>query len=237
MFIHQIGARTLAGASVFCLSMGYLIIYLAKLFELSSYYFRIPQILYGLSVGFGCGIGYSSQGSPDGIRQQAEVFDLLSDRFRKNIPVSSGLSVNVIAQQWLDKKRAQFNPYLLIGAPIFGFFVAPLFTYLCETYTWSGACLISVGIMLHGLFIVLLWEKHPEFESPKSKPFLGRLKDASKLLKNVNAMLMIFMSLVSAGFVWIPYYTQISNVVSEYGKVFRKLTIFLLARSHHFLVK
>ena len=97
--------------------------------------------------------------------------------------------------------------------------MAPLFTYLYETYTWSGACLISVGIMLHGLFIVLLWAKHPEFESPKPKPFLGRLKDASKLLKDANAMLMIFMSLVSAGFVWIPYYTQISNVVSEYGKV------------------
>ena len=72
MFIHQIGARTLAGASVFCLSMGYLIIYLAKLFELSSYYFRIPQILYGLSVGFGCGIGYSSQGSPD--RREDQTF-------------------------------------------------------------------------------------------------------------------------------------------------------------------
>ena len=134
--------------------------------------------------------------------------------------MSPRYSVNVVAQQWLDKKRAQFNPYLLIGAPIFGFFVAPLFTYLCETYTWSGACLISVGIMLHGLFIVLLWAKHPEFEIPKPKPFLGRLKDASKLLKDANAMLMIFMSLVSAGFVWIPYYTQISNVVSEYGEGF-----------------
>ena len=71
----------MAGASVFCLSMGYLIIYLAKLFELSSYYFRIPQILYGLSVGFGCGIGYSSQGSPD--RRKDQTFQVTLRRLRE----------------------------------------------------------------------------------------------------------------------------------------------------------
>ena len=39
----------------------------------------------------------------------------------------------IIAQQWLDKKRAQFNPYLLIGAPILGLY-SNAFQAECATF-------------------------------------------------------------------------------------------------------
>ena len=68
---------------------------------------------------------------------------------------------NIISQQWMDKKRSQLNPFLMIGGPMTTLFVAPLFTWLCAEYTWSGACIITIGFVSHGLIVVILFAKHP----------------------------------------------------------------------------
>ena len=67
---------------------------------------------------------------------------------------------NVVSQQWLDKKRAELNPYLLLGAPIVSISSLPLFNWLCQTYTWSGACLISAGITLNCVIVILLFDRN-----------------------------------------------------------------------------
>ena len=67
---------------------------------------------------------------------------------------------NVVSQQWLDKKRAELNPYLLLGAPIVCISSLPLFNWLCQTYTWSGACLISAGITLNCAIVILLFDRN-----------------------------------------------------------------------------
>jgi len=67
---------------------------------------------------------------------------------------------NVVSQQWLDQKRAELNPYLLLGAPIVSISSLPLFNWLCQTYTWSGACLISAGITLNCVIVILLFVRN-----------------------------------------------------------------------------
>ena len=67
---------------------------------------------------------------------------------------------NVVSQQWLDKKRAELNPYLLLGAPIVCISSLPLFNWLCQTYTWSGACLISAGITLNCAIVIILFDRN-----------------------------------------------------------------------------
>ena len=66
----------------------------------------------------------------------------------------------MVSQQWLDKKRAELNPYLLLGAPIVSISSLPLFNWLCQTYTWSGACLISAGITLNCVIVILLFDRN-----------------------------------------------------------------------------
>ena len=66
----------------------------------------------------------------------------------------------MVSQQWLDKKRAELNPYLLLGAPIVCISSLPLFNWLCQTYTWSGACLISAGIILNSAIVILLFDRN-----------------------------------------------------------------------------
>ena len=66
----------------------------------------------------------------------------------------------MVSQQWLDKKRAELNPYLLLGAPIVCISSLPLFNWLCQTYTWSGACLISAGITLNCAIVILLFDRN-----------------------------------------------------------------------------
>ena len=66
----------------------------------------------------------------------------------------------MVSQQWLDKKRAELNPYLLLGAPIVSISSLPLFNWLCQTYTWSGACLISAGIILNSAIVILLFDRN-----------------------------------------------------------------------------
>lgn len=88
-----------------------------------------------------------------------------------NITVASKHSgwtcCNVVSQQWLDKKRAELNPYLLLGAPIISISSLPLFNWLCQTYTWSGACLISAGITLNCVIVILLFDRNLDTHEDK----------------------------------------------------------------------
>ena len=68
----------------------------------------------------------------------------------------------MVSQQWLDKKRAELNPYLLLGAPIVSISSLPLFNWLCQTYTWSGASLISAGITLNCVIVILLFDRNSD---------------------------------------------------------------------------
>ena len=67
----------------------------------------------------------------------------------------------ITTQQWMDKKRARLNPFLIIGAPVFAFIAPKLFNWLCDLYSWTGAVLISIGILAHGFIICILFRQHP----------------------------------------------------------------------------
>ena len=67
----------------------------------------------------------------------------------------------ITTQQWMDKKRARLNPFLIIGAPAFAFIAPKLFNWLCDLYSWTGAVLISIGILAHGFIICILFRQHP----------------------------------------------------------------------------
>ena len=82
--------------------------------------------------------------------------------------IASGVgyaSVNVITQQWLDKKRDLLNPLLLLGLPLFCMVITPVFTFLCEVYTWTGAVLVILGFLLHTIIVVLLFAEHPRLDA------------------------------------------------------------------------
>ena len=62
----------------------------------------------------------------------------------------------ITPQSWLDKTRDQLTPYIFIGAPLFSTFAAPLSLVLIETYSWSGALILVIGMFVCQQFIFLL---------------------------------------------------------------------------------
>lgn len=133
--------------------------------------------------------------------------------------VSSGIgyaTVNIVTQQWLDKKRAKLNPFIMAGSPVFALFGTILFSYLCDVYTWSGAVLIQIGILLNSIIIVLLYTEHPEYEPPTEST---NLLDVTKapVLRHPHFKRILAFNICQIGFIMIPFFTQTVNIATEYG--------------------
>jgi len=48
------------------------------------------------------------------------------------------------------------------GVPVVSILSLPVFDWLCKTYTWSGASLISAGIILNCVIVILLFDNQKE---------------------------------------------------------------------------
>ena len=125
-------------------------------------------------------------------------------------------TVNIVTQQWLDKKRAKLNPYIMAGSPIFALSGTILFTVMCDLYTWSGAVLVLIGLMLNCIVVVLLFTEHPEYKPEKKKSTVGELLK-SEVVKHPLFQKIIAFNLCQTGFIMIPFFTQTINIATEYG--------------------
>ena len=135
--------------SISCLVGSYIFVYFNGFFATRDHFVYI-QVIFGLLNGIGTGTG----------KFQA-FFSVMHTVCGIGICRYLGWTCcNVVSQQWLDKKRAELNPYLLLGAPIVSILSLPLFNWLCQTYTWSGACLISAGIILNCVIVILLFDRN-----------------------------------------------------------------------------
>ena len=145
--------------------------------------------------------------------------------------ISSGVgyaTVNIVTQQWLDKKRAKLNPYIMAGSPIFALFGTVLFSYLCDVYTWSGAILIQIGILLHSIILIILYAEHPDYQPPKeAKIQFSRLSDAPVLKQKLFKLVLAF-NLVKSVFIIIPFFTQTINIATEYGLASNEIEFMLI---------
>ena len=133
--------------------------------------------------------------------------------------VSSGIgyaTVNIVTQQWLDKKRAKLNPYIMAGSPVFALFGTILFSYLCNVYTWSGAVLIQIGVLLNSIVIVMLYAEHPEYTPPAESIKLRDVVKAPVLQHPLFKRILAF-NVCQIGFIMIPFFTQTVNIATEYG--------------------
>lgn len=133
--------------------------------------------------------------------------------------VSSGIgyaTVNIVTQQWLDKKRAKLNPYIMAGSPVFALFGTILFSYLCNVYTWSGAVLIQIGVLLNSIVIVMLYAEHPEYTPPAESIKLRDVVKAPVLQHPLFKRILAF-NVCQIGFIMIPFFTQTVNIATGYG--------------------
>ena len=142
--------------SIACLVGSYVLVYFTGFFATRDNFVYV-QVIFGLLNGIGTGTGWSILVT-DVVRGvlSPTVFQPVNEWF------SGWTCCNVVSQQWLDKKRAELNPYLLLGAPIISISSLPLFNWLCQTYTWSGACLISAGITLNCVIVILLFDRNSD---------------------------------------------------------------------------
>ena len=135
--------------SISCLVGSYILVYFTGYYATRDNFVYI-QVIFGLLNGIGTGTGKSQAFC-------TVLHTVCGMRIRRYL---GWTCCNVVSQQWLDKKRAELNPYLLLGAPIVSISSLPLFNWLCQTYTWSGACLISAGITLNCVIVILLFDRN-----------------------------------------------------------------------------
>ena len=55
------------------------------------------------------------------------------------------------------------------GVPVISILSLPVFDWLCKTYTWSGASLISAGIILNCVIVILLFDNQKDYIPEKQK--------------------------------------------------------------------
>jgi len=137
--------------------------------------------------------------------------------------LGTGFSFGIICitpQNWLDKTRERFNPYLFIGAPFFITFVLPIGIWLINLYSWSGAYLIMVGIFIQQAIVSVLFCEHPseinKLDS-KEQTLANRMKDIKASIKMPGVLPMILNCAVCSGFIMSGVFTQINNIAMEEG--------------------
>ena len=149
-----------------------------------------------------------------------DYFLLVQITFGVLIGVSSGVgysTVNIVTQQWLNKKRASLNPYLMIGSPLVALFAAPAFPALCKLYTWSGSVLIIIGLLLNCFVVILLYAERPGHVKPNENPTLVSVIRSPDLWSSPLFKCVLAFNLCQTGAILIPYFTQTVNVATEYG--------------------
>lgn len=138
-------------------------------------------------------------------------------------------TVNIVTQQWFDKKRDVLNPYIMLGSPVCGMIATPLFTYLCDVYSWTGAVLIIIGILFHCLIVIVLYAEHPDYVPPKEKVSLCKHLNNPDLVGHPLFKCVLGFNLVQTACILIPYFTQTVNIASEYGLTSNEILIMVMA--------
>ena len=78
-------------------------------------------------------------------------------------------NIIITPQAWLDKTRDKLNPYLFLGAPLFSAIAAPLGQFLIYKYTWSGAVLIFIGVVVQQFIFAMIMMNHSSVELKPEK--------------------------------------------------------------------
>jgi len=130
----------------------------------------------------------------------------------------------VTPQAWLDQKRAQLNGFILIGAPLGAFGFSMLWPWMVNMFTWSGALLISIGIVSNILIVWPIFESHPEIKLERKKiriynPELGKLP---------GVKVFILFNIVIGAFVITPFLSIYSNVVTEFGVTTQQVSYLMM---------
>ena len=161
-----------------------------------------------------------------------EYFIYAQVLFGSLLGLSSGIgysTVNIVTQQWFDKKRDLLNPYIMFGSPLAALIATPLFTYLCDLYSWPGAVLIIIGILFHCLIVIVLYAEHPNYVPPKEEVSLVKLIKNPELTVNPLFKYVLTFNLIQTACILIPYFTQYVNVASEYGLTPNEILVMVMA--------
>jgi len=74
---------------------------------------------------------------------------------------STACNFNSTIQAWLDKRRAELNGFLLIGAPLGGGLFSFIFPWMVDYFSWKGATLISIGVAAHLFILCPIYKVNP----------------------------------------------------------------------------
>jgi len=127
-----------------------------------------------------------------------------------------GFANLVIAPQaWLDKTRSVLNPLLLLGAPIFSVVILTIGQYLIWQFTWPGALLLIISLVVHQYIIALIMMNHETYYHKEKVPI--NFAEYKQLLSIPCAVPYIISCCIFSGAISAGVYSDITNIAMECG--------------------
>ena len=157
----------------------------------------------------------------------------------------SQMVINITPLAWLEKKRAQWIPFLFLGAGAGAVFAAPLITWMISEYSYRyintvstgskcdyfrGTALLLIGIMSHQLIFSNFFMSQPDYPLPKNR--FGSIHPTKNHVYRLGAYLVdlfgdiksadglyvsLALSVTLNAFISSPIITQATNIMTENG--------------------